>query len=90
MKKPIMLEILAYKSNFENARAGPGWDPGWGPSGVGSFRGGVIPGSQGWRFPRRESPRGLGPSDEPIKKHYAYIKMNISSMILLVKLRRSA
>ena len=73
MKKPIMLEILDYKSNFENARAGPGWSPsgvgsfpGWGPSGVGS--------SQGWRFPRRESPRGLGPSDEPIKKHYAHIK----------------
>ena len=82
MRKPIMLEILAYKSNFENARAGPGWDPGWGPSGVGS--------SQGWRFPRRESPRGLGPSDEPIKKHYAHIKMNVSSMILLVNLRRSS
>ena len=83
MKKPIMLEILDYKSNFENARAGPGWSP----SGVGSFPGWGPPRDGG--FPRRESPRGLGPSDEPIKKHYAYIKMNISSMILLVNLRRS-
>ena len=70
MKKPIMLEILDYKTNFEKARAGPGWDP----SGVGS--------SQGWRFPRRESPRGLGPSDEPIKKHYAHIKEEFISPAL--------
>ena len=47
---------------------------GWGPSGVGS--------SQGWRFPRRESPRGLGPSDEPIKKHYAHIKEEFISLVL--------
>ena len=42
MKKPIMLEILDYKSNFENVRADLGWDP----SGVESFQGGVLP---GWR-----------------------------------------
>ena len=36
--------------------------PGWGPSGEGS------------KASARESPRGLGPSDEPIKKHYAHIK----------------
>ena len=57
--------------------------------GVGSFRGGVLPGMEGSKTSARESPRGLGPSDEPIKKHYAHIKMNISSMILLVNLRRS-
>ena len=45
MKNPIMLEILDYKSNFENVRAGPGWDP----SGVGSFRGGVLPGMESFQ-----------------------------------------
>ena len=56
--------------------------PGWGPSRVGSFWGGVLPGwghsglpgMEGSKTSARESPRGLGPSDEPIKKHYAHIK----------------
>ena len=52
--------------------------PGWVPS-----RGGVLP---GWGPPRDggflESPRGLGPSDEPIKKHYAHIKEEFISLAL--------
>ena len=51
----------------------------------GGIPGEVLPGvgsSQGWRFPRRESPRGLGPSDEPIKKHYAHIKEEFISPAL--------
>ena len=43
--------------------------PGWGPPRDGGF-------------PRRESPRGLGPSDEPIKKHYTHIKEEFISPAL--------
>ena len=46
-------------------------------NGVPSFR---APRDGG--FPRRESPRGLGPSDEPIKKHYAHIKEEFISLAL--------
>ena len=53
--------------------------------GVDSFPGGVLPGWSPPRdggFPRRESPRGLGSSDEPIKKHYAHIKEEFISLVL--------
>ena len=50
--------------------------------GVGSFRGGVLPGMEGSKTSARESPRGLGPSDEPIKKHYAHIKEEFISLAL--------